>query len=95
MSGEPGCRGLRGALCTDPADVPTLNEGFSPSPAEIEQAHRGKEAVEAAVQGGQGVVALADGTVADMATLRHSQAVLEWAAAIRAREARVALPSPA
>ena len=54
-------QGLRGALCTDPADVPTLNEGFAPSPAEVEQAHRVKEAVEAAVQGGQGAVALADG----------------------------------
>ena len=88
-------QGLRGALCTDPADVQTLNEGFSPSPAEVEQAHRAKEAVEAAVQGGQGAVALADGTVADLATFRHSQSVLEWAAAIRAREARKALPSPA
>ncbi len=87
--------GLRGVLCTDAADVPTLNEGFSPSPAEVEQAHRVKEAVEAAVQGGQGAVALADGTVADLATFRHSQSVLEFAAAIRAREARKALPSPA
>ena len=74
--------------------MPTLNEGFSPSPAEVEQTHRMKEAVEAAVQGGQGAVALADGTVADLATFRHGQAVLEWAAAIRAREARKALPSP-
>ena len=88
-------QGLRGVLCTDAADVPTLNEGFSPSPAEVEQAHRVKEAVEAAVQGGQGAVALADGTVADLATFRHSQSVLEFAAAIRAREARKALPSPA
>ena len=88
-------QGLRGALCTDPADVQTLNEGFSPSPAEVEQAHRAKEAVEAAAQGGQGAVALPDGTVADLATFRHSQSVLEWAAAIRAREARKALPSPA
>ena len=88
-------QGLRGALCTDPADVQTLNEGFSPSPAEVEQAHRAKEAVEAAVQGGQGAVALPDGTVADLATFRHSQSVLDWAAAIRAREARKALPSPA
>ena len=87
-------QGLRGALCTDAADVPALNEGFSPSPAEVEQTHRMKEAVEAAVQGGQGAVALADGTVADLATFRHGQAVLEWAAAIRAREARKALPSP-
>ena len=88
-------QGLRGALCTDPAAVPALNEGFAPSPAEVEQAHRVKEAVEAAVQGGHGAVALADGTVADMATFRHSQAVLEWAAAVRAREAAKGLPSPA
>ena len=88
-------QGLRGALCTDPADVQALNEGCSPSPAEVEQAHRAKEAVEAAAQGGQGAVALPDGTVADLATFRHSQSVLEFAAAIRAREARKALPSPA
>ena len=75
--------------------MPALNEGFSPSSAEVEQAHRVKDAVEAAVQGGQGAVALADGSVADLATFRHSQAVLEWDAAVRAREARVALPSPA
>ena len=61
----------------------------------MEQAHRVKEAVEAAVQGGQGAEALADGTVADMATFRHSHAVLQWAAAVRAREAGKGLPSPA
>ena len=61
----------------------------------VEQAHRVKDAVEAAVQGGQGAVALPDGTVADMATFRHSQAVLEWAAAVRAREAGKGLPAPA
>ncbi len=88
-------QGLRGALCVDPADVPALNEGFAPSPAEVEQAHRVKEAVEAAAQGGRGAVALADGTVADMATFRHSHAVLEWAAAVRAREARKPLPASA
>ena len=54
-----------------------------------------KEAVEAAVQGGRGAVALADGTVADMATFRHSHAVLEWAAAVRARDARKPLPASA
>ena len=88
-------QGLRGALCTDAADASMLNEGFSPTPTEVEQAHSVKEAVEAAVQGGQGAVALADGTVADLATFRHSQAVLEWAAAVQAREAFKALPSPA
>ena len=91
-------QGLRGALCTDPADVSTLNEGFAPTPSEVEQAHRVREAVEAAVQGGQGgqgAVALADGTIADLATFRHSQVVLEWDAAVRAREARVTLPSAA
>ena len=88
-------QGLRGALCVDPADVPALNDGFAPSPAEVEQAQRVKEAVEAAVQGGRGAVALPDGTVADMATFRHSQAVLEWAAAVRAREAGKGLPAPA
>lgn len=88
-------QGLRGALCTDAADAPALNDGFAPSPAEVEQAHRVKEAVEAAVQGGRGAVALADGTVADMAAFRHSHAVLEWAAAVRAREASKGLPATA
>ena len=87
--------GLRGALCIDAADVPALNDGFAPSTAEVERAHRVKEAVEAAVQGGQGAVALPDGTVADLATYRHSQAVLAWAAAVRTREAGKGLPSPA
>ena len=88
-------QGLRGALCTNAADVSALNDGFAPSPAEVEQATSVKEAVEAAVQGGRGAVALADGSVADMATFRHSQAVLEWAAAVRAREARATLPATA
>ena len=88
-------QGLRGALCIDAADAPALNEGFAPSEAEVEQAHRVREAVESAVQAGRGAVVMADGTVADLAAYRHSQAVLEWAAAVRAREARATLPSPA
>ena len=94
-SDGPDCRAFEARCAPTPADVQALNEGFSPSPAEVEQAHRAKEAVKATVQGGQGAVALADGTVADLATFRHSQSVLEFAAAIRAREARKALPSPA
>ena len=39
-------QGLRGALCTHPADVPALNDGFSPTVAEVEQARRVREAVE-------------------------------------------------
>ena len=87
--------GLRGALCTHPADAATLNEGFAPSSAEVERARTVRDAVEAAVQAGHGAAALDDGTIADLATLRHSQAVLEWAAAVRAREARVTLPMAA
>ena len=36
-------QGLRGALCIDAADAPALNEGFAPSEAEVEQAHRVRE----------------------------------------------------
>ncbi|MBI4234580.1 MAG: hypothetical protein HY686_09075 [Chloroflexi bacterium] len=78
--------GLRGALCFDAADVPALNQGFSPPVAEVEHARQVKAAMEEGIRQGLGAVSLPGGVMIDLAMLKHAQAVLRWAEAIEARE---------
>ena len=77
--------GLRGALCFDSTEVASLNAGFSPSTEEIEAARQVLEAMQVAVDGGRGAVALSSGQMADLANVRGAQAVIAWSEAVEAR----------
>lgn len=65
--------GFRGMMAIHPAQVPVINEAFSPSPAEIERAERIVAAFEA--NPGAGTIGL-DGEMLDMPHLKRAQAVL-------------------
>ncbi|MBI4265274.1 MAG: CoA ester lyase [Acidobacteria bacterium] len=52
--------GFRGKIAIHPSHVPVINEVFSPSAAEVEQARRVIDAFEAARAGGEGVTTLDD-----------------------------------
>ena len=60
-------------LAIHPAQVPVINEVFTPSPAEIEYAERVVAAFEASP--GQGVVVL-DGKMIDAPHLKHAKRIL-------------------
>jgi citrate lyase subunit beta/citryl-CoA lyase len=68
-----------------PAWCRSINEGFKPSPAELEFARRVKTALEEAYSKGQGSVAV-DGRMVDVANMKHVQKILQRAEAIARRE---------
>jgi citrate lyase subunit beta/citryl-CoA lyase len=79
--------GFEGASCINPAQVPALNEAFSPSDAEIAQARRVIEVDRAARAAGRGAVAL-DGRMVDVPVVRRAERLLARAAAIVMRTAQ-------
>jgi citrate lyase subunit beta/citryl-CoA lyase len=72
--------GLLGASCIHPALVPVLNEGFSPSPEEIDLARRQLAAAEAAAREGRGSFSV-DGRMVDEPILIRARRTLARAGA--------------
>jgi citrate lyase subunit beta/citryl-CoA lyase len=86
MARRSRAMGFEGASCINPAQVPALNEAFSPSEAEIAQAHWVIEADRVARAEGRGAVAL-DGRMIDVPVVRRAERLLARAKAIAARAA--------
>ena len=76
--------GLRGGFCIHPAQVAVLNEEFSPTPAEIEDAREIISTFEAALSEGLGAVSY-KGKMIDIPVVERARAVLDVAAALRGR----------
>ena len=70
--------GFRGKFAIHPDQIDIINETFSPSPAEVEQARRVVAAFEAAEQQGRGSTSLG-GQVIDVPVVRRAQRLLEVA----------------
>ena len=79
--------GYRGASCIHPAQVPLLNEGFSPPAAQVEHARRVIEVYEEAEAQGRASVAL-DGKMIDIPVVVRAQRLMARAERIRAMEER-------
>jgi citrate lyase subunit beta/citryl-CoA lyase len=77
--------GFVGASCIHPKQVPLLNAAFSPSEAEVDQARRVIEALEAAAREGRGAAAL-QGRMIDAPTAERARRLIARADAIRRRE---------
>ena len=77
--------GFAGASVIHPAQVPILNEAFSPDPAEVERARRMVSAYEAAMAEGRGAVTF-EGRMIDVPVVRRAEALLARDQAIAARE---------
>jgi citrate lyase subunit beta/citryl-CoA lyase len=67
--------GFDGKQCIHPAQLATVNDAFSPSPEEVEQASALVKAYAAAVAEGQGA-ATHDGRMIDAASVRMAQVIL-------------------
>jgi len=78
--------GFTGASCIHPLQVPILNELFSPSPEELEQAQRIVAALEQAARGGHGAAAL-DGRMIDAPIAARARRVIERHVAVTQRRA--------
>jgi citrate lyase subunit beta/citryl-CoA lyase len=72
--------GLVGATCIHPGLVPVLNEGFSPSAAEIDLARRQLEAAEVATREGRGSFTV-DGMMVDEPILIRARRIIARAGA--------------
>lgn len=70
--------GFRGAMAVHPAQVPVLNEGFSPDPAEIDWAERVIAGDAAARAEGRGAFRL-DGKMIDPPVVRRAEEILALA----------------
>lgn len=70
--------GFDGKWCIHPAQVPIINEIFSPTDDQLEWARRIMEAYDAATEAGAGAVT-ADGRMIDAATVKLAQGVLTLA----------------
>jgi len=68
--------GFRGRTAIHPAQVPVINEVFSPSPEEIEAARRLVTAYEDAERQGRGVLTDDHGRMVDVAVVRSARDVL-------------------
>jgi citrate lyase subunit beta/citryl-CoA lyase len=71
--------GFKGKFAIHPAQIDIINEVFSPSAAEIEQARRVVAAFEEAERRGRGSTSL-DGKVIDVPVVKRARALLELAA---------------
>jgi citrate lyase subunit beta/citryl-CoA lyase len=78
--------GFMGASCIHPGQVPIVNEGYSPSTAEIAYATRVIDESAAAAAAGRGSLAI-DGKMIDVPVVERARRLLERHAAIRARSA--------
>jgi citrate lyase subunit beta/citryl-CoA lyase len=67
--------GMRGKACVHPAQIPVVNDAFSPSPAEIEHARGVVAAFDGAAEGGDGVVAL-EGEMIDLPVVERARQLL-------------------
>ena len=67
--------GFGGKMCIHPDQVPVVNAGFSPSPAQVAYARRVVEAFEAAEAAGSAAIQL-DGQFIDYPFLYQAQRVL-------------------
>ena len=74
--------GFKGKFAIHPAQIETINETFSPSPAEIEHAQAVVAAYEEAERAGRGSTSL-DGIVVDVPVVKRARALLELADAMR------------
>jgi citrate lyase subunit beta/citryl-CoA lyase len=79
--------GFRGAGCIHPAQVPVLNEHFSPPPERVARARRALELFEAAVAQGRASASL-DGQMIDVPVAERARAIVERADAIARFEER-------
>jgi len=70
--------GFVGGFCIHPAQVPILNEGFSPSPDEVSNALKVTEAFDQALARGEGAVQV-DGRMIDLPIAERARAVLKAA----------------
>jgi citrate lyase subunit beta/citryl-CoA lyase len=78
--------GLRGAPCVHPAQVPVLNEVFSPTQAELEHARKIVVLYEAALAEGRGAIGL-DGALVDIPLYDHAKRLLaQWGSDSSPRE---------
>jgi citrate lyase subunit beta/citryl-CoA lyase len=68
--------GFFGRSCIHPAQVPVVNDVFTPSAAEVEEARRLLDAFERAAAG---AALLADGSFVDRAVARRARAILQLA----------------
>ena len=71
-------RGFRGKFAIHPSQIEVINEAFSPTPEEIEEARRVVAAFEEARDQGRGSTSL-DGKVVDVPVFRRAQGLLELA----------------
>jgi len=81
--------GFRGASVIHPAQIPILNEEFSPSTDEVSSARRIVAAYDEAVAAGRGSISV-DGKMIDVPVVLRAQELLAIHEAIREREARKA-----
>jgi citrate lyase subunit beta/citryl-CoA lyase len=73
--------GFRGRSAIHPAQLATINEVFTPSDAEVQQASRLVAAFEESERGGAGVTTDDDGRMVDVAVVRSAREVLARAGA--------------
>lgn len=71
--------GFRARTAIHPAQVPVINDVFTPSEDEVERARRIVAAFEAAVERGSGVCVDDDGRMIDVAVVRSAREVLDLA----------------
>ncbi len=70
--------GFKGKFAIHPAQIDIINETFSPSPTELDQARRVVEAFQEAERIGRGSTSL-DGKVVDVPVVKRAQALLDLA----------------
>jgi citrate lyase subunit beta / citryl-CoA lyase len=71
--------GFRARTAIHPAQVPTINEVFTPAADEVDRAHRIVAALEDAERAGSGVCVDEDGRLIDAAVVRSAREVIELA----------------
>jgi len=81
--------GYRGAAIIHPGWCSAVNEGFKPSPADLEMARKVKAALDEAYARGEGSVSV-EGRMYDVANIKHVLYILERAHAVAHREAQKA-----
>ncbi len=79
--------GLRGSLCFNPGDVAVINAGFSPPRHEVDAALQVLDAMQVAIEGGRGAVAVSSGQMADLANVRGANSIIVWDEAVQQRDA--------
>ncbi|CAN7767711.1 HpcH/HpaI aldolase/citrate lyase family protein [Caballeronia sp. LjRoot31] len=75
--------GVEGSTCIHPAQVPILNEGFSPGADEIAAAQRIVDTYDEALRSGRGSIGL-DGRMLDVPVVERAERILAIAARMRA-----------